>query len=334
MLIKYIFGIAFLLLMFTGIGSGTQIVPLPGLQRPEFIQVDDRNIYITDGIRLKIFSRSDYKLKTVFGKKGEGPREFKNFILAYVQKDHIFVNSSNKVSYFSLEGKFIREKKTTRNLGRFKPVADKFVGYVYSREGQGRTESIYLFDSSFEKLKLLYKREHFLTKKGGINLIEERPPFFYIFNKRIYLDSVEGTILVFDTDGNPLKTIDCKIPLLPFTSHHKERFEEGFKNDPIYKGYYYRYKDRLVYPEKFPPIRMFHVADEKIYVMTNRERDGKNQFIIFNLYGKELKRIWAKISTFDQTMLPLHYNIRDGKFFNLVDNQDSEVWELHIIEIK
>lgn len=334
MLIKICFGVLINLLLFTGIGFSARVIPLPGLQRPEAIQVDDQNIYISDGIRVKIFSRKDFKLKTTFGKKGEGPREFKGFILAYVQKDHVFVNSPNKVSYFSLKGEFIKEKKVTHIFGRFKPVAEKFVGYVYDREGNERVENIYLFGPSFEKLKPLYKRVYFLTKQGGINLIEERPPFFHIYKDRIYIDTVEGTILVFDSEGIPVDTIDCNIKRLPFTSTHKEGFADGLKNNPIYKDYYQKNKHRFVYPEKFPPIRMFHVTDNKIYVMTNLEKDGKNQFIVFDLSGKELKRVRVPISSYSETMLPLHFDIRGGKFFNLVDNQDTEEWELHIMEIQ
>ena len=54
-----------------------QVVPLPVLINPDSITVDNHQIYITDKETIYIFSVVDFKLKTKFGKEGEGPKEFK-----------------------------------------------------------------------------------------------------------------------------------------------------------------------------------------------------------------------------------------------------------------
>ena len=101
----------FLILVLFNFVFAETIVPFPGLVKPDQIQVNDRYIYVGEGFKIKIFSLSDFKLKKTFGRRGEGPKEFKGFILVYVQPDYIFITSTHKVSYFTLDGEFIKEKK-------------------------------------------------------------------------------------------------------------------------------------------------------------------------------------------------------------------------------
>ncbi|MFC2146666.1 hypothetical protein ACFLRT_04815 [Acidobacteriota bacterium] len=78
-----------------------KVIPLANLSRPTAVEVSKDNAYIVDGIHVYIYSLTDFKLKKKFGRIGEGPQEFKSWILLYVKPDHIFINSPNKISYFN-----------------------------------------------------------------------------------------------------------------------------------------------------------------------------------------------------------------------------------------
>jgi hypothetical protein len=90
----------------------------------------------------------------------------------------------------------------------------------------------------------------------------------------------------------------------------------------------------MTFPDYFPPIRMFHVTDNKIYVMTYKEKDGKNEFIILDMEGKLLNRMFIPISPFEETTVIIFYTIKNGKLYLLKDNEETEEWEVRIFEIK
>ena len=327
--------IVFLVLVGVCFAVDLKVVPLQGISKPFFIEANDSHIYISDGFHVKIFSLEDFKLKKTFGKKGEGPGEFKGFILPYVQPDYIFINSPNKVSYFTLDGEFVKEIHVRQIFGRFKPLGkDQFVGYHYSREGKTRYESIYLFNSKFEKVNQLYQREYMIDKNRKINLIEERPPFFYIVDNKVFLDGVDGSIYVFDNAGKKIAGLRCPCERIPFTNDHKQRFINYFKNHPETRNYYQRMKSRMKFPDYFPPIRMFHITDSKIYMMTYKEKDGKNEFVIMDASGKLLKSVFIPVAPFEESTVIVSYTIKNGKLYHLKDNEETEEWELRIYEIE
>ena len=97
-----------------------KVVPLPDITKPKTITVIDNQVFITENIRVTIYSAKDFKKITAFGKRGEGPREFKIMdnaeigigVQVSVQPDYILVNSIGKISYFSRTGEYLREVNT------------------------------------------------------------------------------------------------------------------------------------------------------------------------------------------------------------------------------
>lgn len=310
-----------------------KVIPLADLSRPEAVEVSKDNAYIVDGVHVYIYSLTDFKLKKKFGRMGEGPQEFKNWIILYVQPDHLFINSPNKISYFNLEGKFIKEIKAKYIWGRFKPLDESFVGYSYLFEGATRYEGVYIFNADFSKVKELSRKKHFFQKDQYINRIEERPPFFYIVGKKIFVDDPKGIIHVFDKNGNELYTVDAKLEPLKFTAADKDRYVKWFTRTPQRKQTYERRKSFFRFPKYFPPIRMFHVVDNKIYILTFKEKDNKNECVILASDGTFIKRAWLPVGPFEESIIPLFYTIKNDKLYRIVENEEDEQWELHISAI-
>ncbi len=126
------------LLFLSSFQLGAQVVPLPELINPDSITVDNHHIYITDRENIYIFSVVDFKLKTKFGKAGEGPKEFKINPTAVVNllvdiQNTIIVNSNNRVTFFTKDGKYLKEVQISSGSD-FKQIGDNYVGYSISRE--------------------------------------------------------------------------------------------------------------------------------------------------------------------------------------------------------
>ena len=87
-------------------------------------------------------------------------------------------------------------------------------------------------------------------------------------------------------------------------------------------------KDKIKFPRYFPGVQHFTVADKKVYVLTFRQKNGQNEFIIFDIKGKFLKKAAAPVKEKDPEHLS-PFTIKDGKFYQLVENEEEENWELH-----
>jgi hypothetical protein len=124
-------------LLFASVAIFPGIVPLPDLGKPNSITLDNNHIYIADVGHILIYRLKDFHLEKKFGNRGEGPGEFMlNDIDNYglriiVEPVYILVNSSGKISYFTKQGEFIKEKKIIDISGQqfFKPFGKKLIGY-------------------------------------------------------------------------------------------------------------------------------------------------------------------------------------------------------------
>jgi hypothetical protein len=77
---KQLNGLILFLIFFLTFPASTdagKVVPLTQSGKPNSITVDKNHVYITDQGSIAIYSLKDGKLKKTFGKKGEGPGEFR-----------------------------------------------------------------------------------------------------------------------------------------------------------------------------------------------------------------------------------------------------------------
>jgi hypothetical protein len=71
------------------------------------------------------------------------------------------------------------------------------------------------------------------------------------------------------------------------------------------------------------------IDEEKIFVLTYNRKDGKNEFFIFDMDGKLLQKKFLPIQTLNGVS-PYPYYIKNGSLYQLVENEDTEQWELQI----
>lgn len=331
-----------LLLLFTSFILAGKVVPLPEIKKPENIIVDQNQILITEFPHVYIYSLKDFKLINKFGKAGEGPREFFRYIriqphLNY--PDNIVVNSHMKISFFTRDGTFVKEirSKTSSIANVYKPMGKgKYAAYGLVQENRIFYSTVELYDSNLKKIKEVIRWERPIQQGKSIDPTDydlHGGEFRVYDGKIVVLIREKGNIEVFDEDGKKCSSVNYDYERIPITLEDKQEFHHFYQTDPRYRQSYEEVKSRFKFNNFFPCARVLTVADNKLYVLTNKRKEKKSEFVIFDLKGKFLKKIMV---TFENANIREAYpfTINYGKLFQLVDNEDMEEWELHIHQIQ
>ncbi len=339
---KLSFFLLLLLLIFISCLFADKIAAFTGFLNPETIVMDSEQIYITEGARIFIYSMKDFKLITKFGREGEGPREFKGKPEIDVQQDTILVNSIARVSFFSKSGRYLKEVNNIVSGQRFKPLGNRFVGYNFFVDKNGKHYStINIYDSKFVKIKEVYRHESIVQAGKGWKLFARtylRP--LVCDNKIIVSGEKEFIIYVFDGHGNRLFTINRKYKRVRFTEEHKKRVLHLYKTRPTTAPEYDWWEKNIHFPDYFPAIRSISTADRKIYVRTYKEIENKSEFFVFETNGNLLKHIFLPIAkssaknAYPYIRDSSPYTFKNGNLYQLIENEDTETYELHVTGIK
>ena len=339
---KYLIVLFTLTLLSPFISGGENVVELAEINKPGNIVVDGGQILITEFPIVYVYSQKDFSLITKFGKRGEGPREFSQYIR--IQKDpknpdKIVVGSHMKISYYTRDGKFISEKrpKGAGLANVYKPFGEKFVSYsgYQDKEKKINYSTVELYDSEMKKIKQVYKEPQFFQQGRKLNPLRTWGAWFRLYKNQIFITGErEGYVLIFDHNGDIKKELKCGLKKLKVRDSDIKRYHEYFRTDPQTKNFYEAVKAQFQFPSTFPVIRGMDVVDEKLYVNGYPGSDGKTEFEVYDLKWKLLKgNIYLQIP--EATARDLYpYTIKDGKLYQLVDDVDEEVWELHVHDLK
>lgn len=324
----------FLLFVSSFVFAG-QVIPLPGLLKPQRIYIDQEQFFITEGATISIYSLKDFKLQKKFGKRGEGPGEFKESgegIKLEFKPENIIVISYGRISYFTRDGQFIKEARISNpRRFEFQELGSGFVGTELTVEKKGVFFTVNLFDKNLKKGKEIYRFKHpFYPRSKPINPVFLRTSTYYVYREKIFYDDEDGIIHVLDSSGKELYSIRHRYERVKVKDIHRNRYLMFWKLD--LKPEYDAFKDRLRFPAAFPPIRNFHIIDNKIYVITYKEKYNRCKMLVFDMGGKLLKEVFVSLVDINM-LIPAQYNyytIHEDKLYILWDNQETEEWELHV----
>lgn len=313
-------------------------VPLPEISKPQRIYIDSNQVFITEGATIYIYSLENLKLQNKFGKRGEGPGEFRESgegVFLIFKPEHIQVISSGRLSIFSQKGCFIREEIISNpRRFEFQSLGDWYVGTALHAEKGRVFFTVNLFDNGFKKLKEIYRYRHpFFPRHKPIDPADLRISTYIVYQNRIYYDDEAGAIHVLDQTGKELYIIPRVSDSIKITDTHKKRYLYFWKTD--LKPEYDAFRERLRFSTYFPYIRNFHIADERIYVITFKERGINSEILVLDLRGKLQKKTWAPLAETNM-LIPLgfnHYTIHRNSIYILNENDETEEWELVIEEI-
>ncbi|MGD2085253.1 MAG: hypothetical protein PVH61_03630 [Candidatus Aminicenantes bacterium] len=315
-----------------------KVAPMSEIAKPVNILVDAEQIYIVSGAKIYIYSAKDYSFKKVFGKKGEGPGEFKveNNIGLQLSPFHndLMITTSNKLHFYSKDGKQIKvilNPPNARGVLRF--GTNNYLGRSYEDKEGKLAEIINLYDSNFNKVKEIYQRIELKTGDRRIYLFDlEKRIMFKSGKEHIYiLNKNEFNIRIYDKNGNFSHALEKDFPFVEITDNDKELLFNYYKF--LVKDFM-RLKPRLVIPKYYPAIFDFTEIDNKLYVLTWKVVDKKREILVVDLKGKML------LKSFIPHKGPLRgdgispYCFYNNKLYQLYDNPDTETWELLVHEVK
>jgi hypothetical protein len=346
-MLKLIIRFFYFLFCLTGPVFGIKVATLPDINRPDRILVNKDKIYIIEKATIRIYSSENFKFIGAFGKEGEGPGEIKGRIGGiHFRDDHIVIPNTGRISYFTRDGKFIKENKMLSTLrwdegSSIAPIGDGFVGCGQRRDRNAGKNylTLNLYDPGLKKIKEFYHTEDIYRKGKIFVFAAPETNQFLVCDKRIFAAFGKDFIIeVYDNRGEKLFTIkNDKYEKLKITGKHIEAVHTCLKTDPRTKRSYEIRKKQLVFPDYLPAIRDFHADDKKIYIRTYKKKDGKTEFYIYNTGGKLLKKVFVPFiekDGFEWLNYKLLYTIGNEKIYQLVDNIEIEQWELHVHDIK
>jgi len=335
-------------LTFPGPAKAEEVVPFPQLEKPNSITIDKNHIYITDQGTIAIYSLKDFTLEKTFGRKGEGPGEFKLLpqdkigLRIALHDDYILVNSPYRVSFFTKQGEFKNQIDLT-DLGGWrqflKPLGEKFVGNKRLSADNILYLTINLYDlQGLQIEKEIFRKEFY----GQMDTIPDcldfamatkeesrRGGLYQVYKDHLFVEGKNNEIHVFDQSGTKLYTIENNYEKIKIPGSFKQEVMAFFEKR--YPTIYRIAKQKEKFPEYFP-IRYFHVDDNKVYVLTFKNQDGKSEFYILDVKGKFLKKIMIPFE--DAEFLQAYpYTISNEKCYQLTENPGTEEWELHINEV-
>lgn len=324
---------------------------LQEVMKPDNITVQGDELYVVEGATIYIYSLEDLKLTRKFGKKGEGPGELlivpgiPNKI--NVSGDYILAETLNKITYFSKKGELVKEKKRMSPLSfGFIPIGKNFVGIKQQTNEKGKVfSSICIFDPGLNEIKELH-RQKWVQQRGvggkvSLDMVMDFIHYKVYDNKIFVEESPKGLLIeVFDYKGNKLYQVEKDYEAVKVTDKIKEEIIDRFKEDPAIKmqiteeGGWNALKKQISmnFPDTFPAVQDIGISNDKIFVQTFKQVNGKEEYVIMDLKGKIIKKGYAP--TFERTPLlarilgaKLH-TIANGKLYYLRDNIDEEKWEL------
>ena len=328
-----------ILVGFTLSGVAEKKVLLKELVNPDSIKLDDKNIYITDNALIHIYSVKDLRLKNQFGKIGEGPGEFlgnakttRAPLDIYLTSKSIVVYSYNKVSYFDKKGVFKKELRTQDRSTNFKPLGSGYAGRLMIADKKMRYRTLNIYDSKLKGLTTVTKVPHPLKdRKRGFRMAEA-PMAFATYKNRLYAAFDEDLVIkVFDVNGKYLYSIKHDYDRIKVTQDDKDKLTNFIKTHPRFKSIR-NYLLPLYFPERFPALLNMLISDGKIYAISGKNKNGKNECFTFALDGKLLKRKIVNLAYKNEFDLSPHY-IKNDTLYQLVEDVENEKWNLLISKL-
>jgi len=343
---KKIFAIFLLALCWTtGIGTH-KIAELPDIKNPYPIVVDGNDLFLVDmdDHTIHVYSIKPFTHNFSFGKKGEGPGEFKYAPLIQISSDNIIALSYTKTSWFSRDGEFVKEKVYNDFKGfnphmemLLMPIRENYVKVIVDHDLSKKY--VYLLNSNFDQIKKMYeglydwnevnpKLENFRVLNYQIDVLSYKDNIFISNSHKGFL------IEVFNHTGDHLFTINKnkEIQKVNVTEYYKQKALNDIKKK--HKWVYNTLREDVYsFYEFFPPIRCFHISDNQIYVTTYKEVDKKHEIVILDLKGNILKKAFEKIRSWKYYKLLGEldlYTINNGKLYELIKNQNTDIWEIHV----
>jgi hypothetical protein len=243
------------------------------------------------------------------------------------------VNSFGKISYFSKNGEFIKDLRRVDNSSNFRSLGTGFAGTKLARQDNIQYRTLNIYDSKLKKVKEISRVRHPLEGRRFGFRVFEAPMAFATYKDKLFVAYEEDFIIrVFDTSGKELYSITQEYKRRKVTEADRRAATKFVKTNPRFHAI----RPILLplhFPQDFPALKNMIVNDDKVYAITEKNENDETQCYIFDLKGKLLGKKVVDILNKDEFDI-FAYTIKNGKIYQLVEEEDEEDWNLIVSEIK
>ncbi len=342
------FSVSIILISFSGQESETRIEIHDFFEYPR-LAVGEDYIYIWDSPfeGVFIYSRKDFQRLGRFSQQGQGPGDLTRIHDFVIGSEWIFINSTEKISYYSFSGKLLKEYRKDPGYIGLVPIGNNFVCKDYTPfgiENIGVTGkkllSVILLNSKFKKKKDLYHFEYSSvrdqkTNKRNVYLIQDCKKYV-VDNDMIYLgDTTRGFyFVVFDAKGKELYEIKKDIKMKKVNNSDKKRMENDNRNSWGSNWNWWKSQFNLVFPKYYPAYLNFSVHDKKIFVITYPNLlEEKQTIFILNERGDLLKE--KEIIAIDLHVIKNYqFYIYKEDLYYFKEDENTGNFFIHIVNLK
>jgi len=301
---------------------------------PESVLINKDHIIITEGSTVFIYNSTNHKLIKRFGKRGEGPEEFKGSPIVFIEKNYLLINSPEKVSFYSKTGKYIKEINNINSGKLFRSICDNFIGYKSFNDKAGnRYSAINIYNPDFIKIKEVYKYLSIAQpQKGkGWRLFAKTYVVPIVCDNKIFTAGDEKFIInAFDKNGKKLFTIDRNYTRVKFTEENRNAILHLYKTRPSTAPEYSFWKKNIIFPKYFPAIRAIYTAEKKLFIRTYKIEKNRSEFFIYDSNGKIIKHVFLPIAaSYKKNAYPYMrdfspFTFYKGKLYQLIMDEETE----------
>ena len=290
------------------------------------ITVDDEgNIYILDREEniIKVFDSKGKLLKS-FGKQGQGPGELNGPIgIRVTPNNELMVEDvlSQRLAFFSLDGKFLRHLSTAKALGlalvRIDSKGNIMGQQIVPAEGK-LTREVKKYDNELNPLFTVAVHDFPNVLAGKINPFDL--VFFFELSKddTIYYGNLkEYKIEIFNPEGKIVKRILKEYNPVKITEEDKEEMLIRIPPEAA------AIKDRIDFPKNYPACQSFYLDDQgRLIVRTYEKGEKRGEFYhdVFDEEGRYIAKILLDVE-------PLVW--KRGKLYAREETEDG----YHILRI-
>ena len=313
--------------------------PLPDVLKAPALMVDDSQIYVWDKFLCKvyIYSKKDLTNIAEFGRKGEAPAEFLTIHGAGLTDKYIYVNSYPRLSFFSKDGKFLKEMKGSSDAGLFIPIGHNFIGrkHIYSPPPKNDKYAYILFDKDLRKIKELIETEYmreFQDVKPKMKVSWFKDCYKgVVYKDRFYVGSTGRGFYfaVFNADGERLYEIEKDYERIKVTQNIKDYILENVRKveDQGLKKYFSQID--IYFPDYFPAYITFAVDHDQIYVFKYpRHKAATLEVMVLDLGGNLIKTTNLP-SSFWKGLQENSLYLYDGNLYFIDLGEDMETPEIY-----
>lgn len=307
----------FFFIVSTLVFSGEKIIKLENFYSIPKILVKDDYLYVWSSYLTSIFtiySIREAKLLRSPLKIGEGPGEIKipgeSIERVLIQKNKLYIYTNKKMMAFSLDGEFLSEKRFPFIIRKAIKCGDRFIGITYvSGENGSLFNSLNVYDLNFKLLKSIYKQRRY----NPLRYIEfmRSELYFICFRQYVYVadNNKELSIIEFKLDGCGKRKFRIKYNKYPITKKDKKDLINYYLGEKkLYKPVFHKY---------FPPFKDIFFFNKKIFILLYKsQKHGKNEFIIFDVKNKKIKRVFLPYC--------INYTFYSNKYYCVKLNKRDE----------